>query len=170
MRLSTSALVLGAASSAVGLEDQKVLGAGGSGKPIVDINFDKDAWMKPLEKLFGEATSEAKAIWDEVSMLAPDAVQAFKEQVAGIPPKKSTPRPNSEWDHIVKGADVQDIWVTKDDGESHREVGGKLDNYSLRAKKVDPSKLGVDKVKQYSGYLDDDEQDKHLFYCKLNVT
>ena len=25
---------------------------------------------------------------------------------------------------------------------------------------------GVDKVKQYSGYLDDDEEDKHLFYCE----
>jgi cathepsin A (carboxypeptidase C) len=26
--------------------------------------------------------------------------------------------------------------------------------------------LGVDKVKQYSGYLDDEEEDKHLFYCE----
>jgi len=31
-------------------------------------------------------------------------------------------------------------------------------------KKVDPSKLGVDTVKQYSGYLDDEKNDKHLFY------
>merc|ERR1711981_497706 len=35
-------------------------------------------------------------------------------------------------------------------------------NFWTRA--VDPSKLGVDTVKQYSGYLDDEEEDKHLFY------
>jgi hypothetical protein len=37
-------------------------------------------------------------------------------------------------------------------------------------KAVDPSKLGVDPgVKQYSGYLDDNENDKHLFYCMLHL-
>ena len=46
------------------------------------------------------------------------------------------------------------------------EIDGKLETYNLRAKKVDPSKLGVDTVKQFSGYLDDEENDKHLFYCK----
>ncbi|GAV52247.1 hypothetical protein ZYGR_0AG02380 [Zygosaccharomyces rouxii] len=35
--------------------------------------------------------------------------------------------------------------------------------YSLRIKQVDPSKLGVDKVKQWSGYLDY-EDSKHFFY------
>lgn len=164
MRLSTSALVLGAASSAVGLQDQKVLGPE-SGKPIIDLEDIAD-WTRPLEKFFGEFTSEAKAVWDEVSSLAPDAVEAFKQQAVGTKPKKNTRRPDSHWDHIVKGADVQSVWVEKN-GEPHREVGGKLDNYNLRAKKVDPSKLGVDTVKQYSGYLDDEEEDKHLFYCKL---
>lgn len=159
MRLSTSALVLGAASSAVGLQEQQVLG--GDSKPLVDVN----AWTKPLEKFFGEISSEAKAVWDEVTLLAPDAVEAFKKQVL-TQPKKANRRPDAHWDHIVKGADVQSLWVEKN-GEKHREVGGKLDNFNLRAKKVDPSKLGVDKVKQYSGYLDNEEEDKHLFYCKL---
>lgn len=44
---------------------------------------------------------------------------------------------------------------------------GKLSKYDLRSKAVDPSELGVDPgVKQYSGYLDDNENDKHLFYCE----
>ncbi|RMJ03774.1 Carboxypeptidase Y A [Fusarium euwallaceae] len=154
MRLSTSALVLGAASSAVAL-DQKILGD--LKKPAIDL--DLKSWMN-----FGEEiTSEAKAVWEEVSMLAPDAVEAFKKQVMGTKPKKANRRPDNHWDHVVKGADVQSIWVDKNN-EKHRKVGGRLDNYNLRAKKVDPSKLGVDKVTQYSGYLDDEEQDKHLFY------
>ncbi|KAH6888705.1 Alpha/Beta hydrolase protein [Thelonectria olida] len=162
MRLSTSALVLGAASSAVGLQEQKVLGPDAGSKPIVDLNNAAE-WTRPLEKLFGEFTSDAKAVWDEVSTLVPDAVKAFKEQAAGTVPKAHTRRPDSHWDHVVKGADVQSVWVNKN-GEPHREVGGKLDNYNLRAKKVDPAKLGVDDTKQYSGYLDDEEEDKHLFY------
>lgn len=169
MRLSTSALVLGAASSAVGLRDQKVLS---NPKSTLGFDFNKlgnvdfDVWTKPLREAFGEATSEAKALWQEVSMLAPEAVDAFKQHVINAKPKKHSRIPDSKWDHVVHGADVQNIWVKNEKGESHRKVGGKLDNFSLRAKKVDPAKLGVDKVKQYSGYLDDNEQDKHLFYCK----
>ncbi|CAM1505608.1 Fc.00g112450.m01.CDS01 [Cosmosporella sp. VM-42] len=158
MRLSTSALVLGAASSAVGFQDQKILG-GEADKPVIDVH----SWTQPLEEFFGEFTTEAKAVWDEVSMLVPDAVEAFKKQAIGTKPKPASRRPDSEWDHILKGADVQNMWVEKN-GEPHREVGGRLENYNLRTKKVDPAKLKVDTVKQYSGYLDDEEEDKHLFY------
>jgi cathepsin A (carboxypeptidase C) len=59
------------------------------------------------------------------------------------------------------------VWVENANGEKERAIDGKLENYNLRAKKVDPSKLGVDTVKQYSGYLDDEKNDKHLFYCKI---
>ncbi|KAG5967625.1 hypothetical protein E4U56_000720 [Claviceps arundinis] len=168
MRLSTSALVLGAASSAVALHDQKVLGKPSKLPFGIDLDslghVDFDSWTKPLKEAYGEASAEAKGIWDELSTLAPDAVEAFKKHLVNAKPKKHMKVPNSKWDHIVKGAEVQSLWVENDKGESHRKVGGKLDNYSLRAKKVDPAKLGVDKVKQYSGYLDDDEKDKHLFY------
>ncbi|KAG6008591.1 hypothetical protein E4U21_004231 [Claviceps maximensis] len=168
MRLSTSALVLGAASSAVGLQDQKVLSDSSKLPFGIDLgnigHADFDSWTKPLKEAFGEASAEAKGIWDEVSLLAPDAVDAFKKHVISARPKKHSRMPNSKWDHVVKGADVQSLWVENDLAGSHRKVGGKLNNYSLRAKKVDPSKLGVDKVKQYSGYLDDDEKDKHFFY------
>lgn len=173
MRLSTSALVLSAASSAVGLQEQKVLN--NPSKPPFGIDLDKignvdfDTWTKPLKEAYGEASAEAKGIWDEVTMLAPDAVDAFKKHVINAKPKKHSRIPNNKWDHVVKGADVQSIWVENEKGESHRKVGGKLDNYNLRAKKVDPAKLGVDKVKQYSGYLDDNEKDKHLFYCECEI-
>lgn len=171
MRLSTSALVLGAASSAVGYQDQKVLGGTSPNRPLVDFNdlsfdLDFDSWTKPLKEAFGEITSEAKAAWEEIAMLAPEAVEAFKKQTIGAKPKKHSRIPDKKWDHVVHGADVQALWVEGENGERRRKVGGKLDNFSLRAKKVDPTKLGVDKVKQYSGYLDDNDKDKHLFYCK----
>ena len=85
------------------------------------------------------------------------------------PPKRPNRRPDAEWDHIVRGSELQSVWVENaETGVREREVDGKLENHTLRVKKVDPSALGVDPgVKQYSGYLDDDEEDKHLFYCKL---
>lgn len=162
MRWSTSALVLGAASSAVGFQNQKVMGGESGQQRIIDVDSAK-SWMKPFEEVFGEISSEAQAVWDEVSMLVPDAVEAFKQNALPPKPKKVSRKPDSHWDHVVKGADVQALW-TETNGERHRQVGGKLENFKLRAKKVDPKKLGVDTVKQYSGYLDDDEEDKHLFY------
>ena len=70
----------------------------------------------------------------------------------------------------MKGADIQEVWVKNADGDNEREVDGKLNAYNLRAKKVDPSALGVDpNVKQYSGYLDDNDNDKHLFYCEYHA-
>lgn len=171
MRLTTSALVLGAASSAVGLQDQKVMGSSSTKKVLgdaspLDLGLDFDAWTAPLTEAFGEITSEARAAWNDVALLAPDALRAFKKQVAGTKPKKHTRIADSKWDHVVHGADVEALSVESDDGVRRRKIGGKLANYDLRVKNVDPAKLGVDKVKQYSGYLDDNEDDKHLFYCK----
>ncbi|CAK9442337.1 uncharacterized protein LODBEIA_P60800 [Lodderomyces beijingensis] len=40
---------------------------------------------------------------------------------------------------------------------------GKLPNHGLRVKST-PASLGVDSVKQYSGYLDVDDEDKHFFF------
>jgi cathepsin A (carboxypeptidase C) len=162
MRFS-SALALGAASTASAFQDQQVL-SGGAKKPVIDSSSSSsESWMAPLENLFGEITSEAKGIWDEVSLLMPDAVEAFKQQAMRTNPKPATRRPDSEWDHIVKGAEVHDLWIND---ESKSEVDSSLKTYNLRAKSVDPSKLGIDTVKQYSGYLDEEEEDKHLFYCE----
>jgi carboxypeptidase C (cathepsin A) len=73
------------------------------------------------------------------------------------------PRPDSYWDHIVNGADVAQAQAQ---AAARSEDSTDLSNFNLRAKAVDPSSLGIDTVKQYSGYLDNNEQDKHLFYCK----
>ena len=109
-------------------------------------------------------TAEARAIWDEVTLMYPEEMSAasfFSK------PKKHIRKPDHEWDHIVRGADIQSVWVENANGEKEREIDGKLESYDMRVKKVDPSIIGVDPdVKQYSGYLDDNENDKHLFYCE----
>ncbi|RMZ76790.1 hypothetical protein DV737_g4658, partial [Chaetothyriales sp. CBS 132003] len=107
-------------------------------------------------------TAEAAAIWDEVASLYPEDMSA-----AGMfsTPKSHTRKPDHEWDHIVRGKDIQSVWVENANGERERYLDGDLNAFDLRVKAVDPSSLGVDPgVKQYSGYLDDNDEDKHLFY------
>ncbi|PHH63583.1 hypothetical protein CDD81_5675 [Ophiocordyceps australis] len=164
MRLSTSALVLGAASSALSLQDQKVLGSIENLRAKISHaghDFDFAAWSKPFTDAFGEMTADAKATWQEVSTLAPEAFEAFRKHIKGIKPKKHSRIPNSKWDHIVRGADVDAAFGAQG---TNSKVDGQLSSFNLRVKEVNPADLGVDKVKQYSGYLDDDENDKHLFY------
>lgn len=79
-------------------------------------------------------------------------------------------RPDSAWNYIVKGSDVQkqhskaNGFAESSSQEAHPSY---LTNYNMRAKVVDPASLGVDTVKQYSGYLDDTQGGKHLFFCKF---
>ncbi|KAF3917723.1 hypothetical protein ABW20_dc0100769 [Dactylellina cionopaga] len=95
-------------------------------------------------------------LWAEVENMLPKSLDQISTKSA---PKKHTRRPDSHWDFHVAGK--QEINIMS--GET--KLDGDLDRYKLRGKKVDPSKLGVDPgVKQYSGYLDDEEDDKHLFY------
>ncbi|PNY27662.1 Carboxypeptidase Y-like protein A [Tolypocladium capitatum] len=103
--------------------------------------------------LGGVASSSAVALLD----------QAITGVTSGPNPKNIIRKPDSHWDHVIKGADVQHGGRQ---GGASRRLEGELANYNLRVKAVEPSSLGVDTVKQYSGYLDDQEQDKHLFYCK----
>ncbi|KAI9875386.1 MAG: hypothetical protein M1830_008533 [Pleopsidium flavum] len=155
MRVSASTLLLGVASAAI-VPQQHALQL---------PKQASEAMSTPLHNLqqsLKSLTSEGRAIWDEVAMMFPEAMD--KANLFSLP-KKHTRRPDTEWDHIMKGADVQNIWVENASGEKERDVDGKLETYNLRAKKVDPGALGVDPaVKQYSGYLDDEENDKHLFY------
>ena len=162
MKVLASSLLVGAAAAAAVSPQQYVL------QQSESIAHElKDAVSKPFHHLqdsFDSMSAETRAIWDEVSMMFPEAMNQANFISA---PKKHTRRPDSQWDHIVKGADVQSIWVEGKNGQKEREVDGRLEDYSMRVKKVDPSSLGVDPgVKQYSGYLDDDKEDKHLFYCK----
>jgi len=162
MKVATSALLFGATSAAIAPQ-QHVL------KDTLSNTLAKlngESWTKPLhdlEESLKGLTGEARRIWDEVAMMFPES---FDKSAFFSSPKPHTKRPDPEWDHIVRGADIQSVWVENANGEKEREIDGKLENYNLRAKKVDPSVLGVDKVKQYSGYLDDEEEDKHLFYCE----
>ncbi|KAF2743998.1 carboxypeptidase Y-like protein A [Sporormia fimetaria CBS 119925] len=158
MKVAASALLVGAASAAVAPQQQVLRFP----EQLKELNTE--AWMKPLQNLeesLKSLTGEARRIWDEVALMFPES---FDKAALFSSPKAHTRKPDSEWDHHVKGADVQGVWVENAKGEKEREIDGKLENYNLRVKKVDPSVLGVDKVKQYSGYLDDEETDKHLFY------
>ena len=126
-----------------------------------------EEWIKPLHNLqdsLKSLTGEARTLWDEIATMFPEAM----EKTSFLsPPKRHTRRPDSHWDNIIKGADVQSVWVENANGEKERDVDGKLEAYNLRSKRIDPSSLGVDPgVKQYSGYLDDNQNDKHLFYCE----
>lgn len=127
----------------------------------------QEVLKSPVDALTGSLkgmTADVKAVWDEVSMMFPEEMKAAKFFSS---PKPHVRRPDSKWDHIVKGADVQSVWIENEDGVKERRIEGDLEQYNLRAKSVNPKKLGVDTVKQYSGYLDDEANDKHLFYCKL---
>jgi cathepsin A (carboxypeptidase C) len=161
MKVVTTLLLVGAAA-AVAPPQQQVFQF-----PKQFPETAKSAWSEQfhnLKDVMGSLTDEARAIWDDVAAMYPEdmAKAAFLSS-----PKKHTRRPDHEWDHIVRGSNVQGVSVENEQGEKEEEVSGKLDTYDLRVKKVDPSSLQVDPgVKQYSGYLDDNENDKHLFYCK----
>ncbi|KAG7290774.1 hypothetical protein NEMBOFW57_000777 [Staphylotrichum longicolle] len=171
MRIAASTVLLGAASAASFQQQAQHVLSGGFGraqdamKPLSDAFADAIAGaagrpIETLEEAFGGMTAEAKALWDEIKLLVPES--AFKTSELFSKPKPH--RRRHDWDHVVKGADVQKMWVQGANGESHRQVDGRLENFNLRVKSVDPSKLNVDSVKQYSGYLDDEANDKHLFY------
>ena len=159
MKLSAATLLVGAATGA--LAKQQVLQAPHRQTPI-DLEKPVEAFSNAIKGF----TAEAKAIWDEVTSMFPDAMEQMKPLFSS--PKPHSRRPDSEWDYVVKGADIQSVWVENAKGEKEREIDGKLEHYNLRAKKVDPKELGVDNVTQYSGYLDDEANDKHLFYCKFS--
>lgn len=166
MRLLSATLLAGAAS-ATAPPLQQVLGAHREYAENV-AQQGADIFSKPLQDLqnqFKSLSGEARQLWEEVSNFFPESLESAP--LLSLP-KKHTRRPDSHWDYHVSGADVQNIWVSGADGTKEREVGGKLEAYNLRAKKVDPAALGIDPdVKQYSGYLDDNENDKHLFYCEF---
>jgi cathepsin A (carboxypeptidase C) len=179
MKVATSALLLGAAASTALAQEQQPLGFPESFPEsypkLPKVDTDKlasdvsEGVAKPMEELkkhLKELTSEASDLWEEVAQMFPESMSKasfFSE------PKPHQRRPDSEWLNIVRGVDVESLWTENAYGETERELDGKLSKYNLRVKKPDPASLGVDKVKQYSGYLDDEEEDKHFFYCKSGL-
>lgn len=164
MRAVLSAAALVSAASAIDLQHDPQQVLAGATDKVKDVASGWAAKVQEYETAFGSMTSEAKALWDEIALLVPNAYESIPSPPK---PKKAIRKPDSEWDFVTKGAEVQALWTkASSQEESHRVVGGDLEDYKLRTKAVDPSKLGVDTVKQYSGYLDDEANDKHLFYCE----
>lgn len=84
-------------------------------------------------------SADIKSTWSEIALNFPSTVSNL--QFISKPTKHT---PKSNWDIHV--ADT-----------NHP-------NHKLRVKKTNPAKLGVDHTKQYSGYLDVEDEDKHFFY------
>ena len=164
MKLLTSALLVGAATAAVPHQQQPLQAPEAVNNVLKAASDKASSWKKPLESLQHELkhlTEEARTLWDEVALMFPESMsQASFFSL----PKPHTKKPDGHWDFHTSGADIQKQWVVMENGESERHVDGNLEPFNLRTKKVDPESLGVDKVKQYSGYLDNEEDDKHLFY------
>lgn len=172
-----STLLLGASVVSAAVPPyQQILGAPRHGaeniaQPLHNIQEQiKSSLSKPIHDIQEQLktlSAEARQLWEEVSSLFPGSLE--NTPLISLP-KKHSRRPDSQWDHIVRGSDVEAVWVAGANGEKEREIDGRLGAYDLRVKKVDPSALGIDPdVKQYSGYLDDNESDKHLFYCQCHV-
>ncbi len=164
MKVSTSALLLGAATSALAQNQQPILSPEGITNAFKSAGDKAASWKKPLENLQHELshlTDEARAVWDEVALMFPESMSQASFWSL---PKKHVRKPDSHWDFHTSGAEIQSVWVENENGEMQREVDGNLQAFNLRTKKVDPKSLGVDNVTQYSGYLDNEEDDKHLFY------
>ncbi|EFX00513.1 carboxypeptidase y precursor [Grosmannia clavigera kw1407] len=161
MRIAASAVIVGAASASLLSPpgQQQVLGNAEKLAPVDDtVPSSSSDLLSSLQGILKGLTPDAEALWEDVRKLVPDA---FEKASLFSNPKKHTRRPDNHWDFIVKGSDVPAPLTAAAPGY---EDSGDMNAYNLRVKAVDPSKLGIDKVKQYSGYLDDDENDKHLFY------
>ncbi|KAI5949355.1 CPYA [Candida jiufengensis] len=109
---------------------------------LFDENKQNEFFTK-VSKLFNEPldtlTSETKQIWSDM-ILNSKKFADLKFTTPGIP--KSS---------IVK--QQFDFHVSQDN----------IPNHKLRVKST-PEDLGVDSVKQYSGYLDVEDEDKHFFF------
>lgn len=170
MKLLAAALLAGAVSARFEQAQQILQRPQADQEPLQPATADlTEETLDALKGAWKGFRHSAADFWDETSQYVTEEMLQRTAKGMFNPPKPNRRRPDSEWDYVVKGADVQSVWVENKSGEKEREIDGKLEQYNLRAKKVDPSSLGIDTVTQYSGYLDDEEEDKHLFYCKVFV-
>ncbi|CAK3800973.1 Carboxypeptidase Y A [Lecanosticta acicola] len=164
MKVAASALLVGAAVAFVP-QQQQPLQAPEAVQNVLKTAGDKASGLskswKNLQHELKHLTEEARQTWDEVAMMFPEAMSQTSFFSS---PKKHSRKHDREWDFVTSGKSIQELYTTNSKGEKQREIDGHLENFNLRTKKVDPQSLGVDKVKQYSGYLDNEEDDKHLFY------
>lgn len=107
-----------------------------------------DASKSTIFEVIGNAVNQPfEGLPDKTKFLWQEMLQEFPETITNLKlktlPKKATPN----------AKDVYDFHVTEQ----------KLPNYKLRVKST-PGDLGIDTVKQYTGYLDVEDEDKHFFY------
>lgn len=103
--------------------------------------------LDQVAKLTGESIDSIdksiQSTWADMELRYPEMVSKLNFKTK--PLFSINKKPESFWDFHVTNPD-------------------KLANYQLRVKKTDPESLGIDDTKQYSGYLDDTQEDKHWFY------
>ncbi|ODV78332.1 uncharacterized protein CANTADRAFT_26478 [Suhomyces tanzawaensis NRRL Y-17324] len=96
-----------------------------------------DAIAKHLNDPLENIPKETKKVWSDMMMEFPETIMSMNFKSL---PKKFK---SKVFDHYVAST--------------------KVPNHSLRVKST-PESLGIDKVKQYSGYLDVKDEDKHFFF------
>lgn len=105
------------------------------------LDFGKNGVLETISKYLNEPLeaipTSTKKLWLEMMLEFPDVIS--KMNFKSLPKKASW----KKFDNIVSSS--------------------KVPNHKLRVKSV-PESLGVDSVKQYSGYLDIEDEDKHFFY------
>ena len=126
MKLLATSLLAGAATAAVSANQQPLQLP--KSLPDQARNVFSNQLHNLNDALHG-LTDEASAVWDEVAMLFPEEMSKASFFSA---PKKHNRRPDSEWDHIVRGEDVQSVWVRNEQGEQERRLDGKLESYDVR--------------------------------------
>lgn len=146
MKLSSSLLLAQSLVAINGLSIQSPFKLDGL-QPHFDFANDKlkgildDGIFESIGNFLGEPVSQlsdqTKNLWSEMMKEYPTS---FKSLVSKIPGKSST-------DYKF------DFHVALDKFKSHKLRG-----------KATPKSLGIDDVKQYTGYLDIEEEDKHFFY------
>lgn len=146
--LLSASVFLAASSSSVGALsfDQTVLSLGNAASGFLQATFPSLYAGKSLLEKVAEASKVDLAdipydVQEEWTELQAQGVAKGRKMVSeSIPHRK---RPDSEWDYVIKN---------------------ELDfpNHALRLKS--PGSLGLDSVKQYTGYLDIEDETKHLFF------
>ncbi|KAK6199960.1 Alpha/Beta hydrolase protein [Scheffersomyces amazonensis] len=159
MRLSISVTTLLAAACAIGNSNALSIPSFANPQQLLNLEHYGNAFNSQMDKFAQSAlngnivtaianyfneplesiSEETKKIWSDLILQFPQSVTNlnFKSN-----PKKAT-----------KGKGKFDVHVTDK----------KFPGHQLRVKST-PESLGVDTVKQYSGYLDVEEEDKHFFY------
>ncbi|AGO13554.1 AaceriAGL328Cp [[Ashbya] aceris (nom. inval.)] len=111
--------------------------------------FDARGSLKSIADSLGVSEQDVSSVSAELESVMAEMSEMFPQdakQLRFVSEPRGDVRKVREWDNVVRADSLKD--------------------YQLRVRKVsDPAGLGVDPgVKQYSGYLDVEAEDKHFFY------